>query len=266
MCNNLLQFAHVYAWGREHHRMVLSMRFSYKYPYFAIRHTRHCSFALYLLAKAAAAVRLLPTASFKHDDCDRQALERMMLRHRNIVVAGWYVRYYDLVVKYLDELRALFLIDPDITAPVSQALAGLPDGALRLGVHIRRGDYKQWKGGRYYYADNVYTAHIQRFAELNPGREIHVFLSTNDPAVSAGDYARAVPCPNVHIHRMAAGNAPQDLFLLSECDYIIGPPSTFSVVATMYGRARFYRIDTPDPEAMRTEDFRDFNHAFRVLE
>ena len=47
MCNNLLQFAHVYAYGREHGRHVLSMRFSYKYPYFRIRHTRHTSFALY---------------------------------------------------------------------------------------------------------------------------------------------------------------------------------------------------------------------------
>ena len=28
MCNNLLQYAHVYAWGREHGRKVISMRFS----------------------------------------------------------------------------------------------------------------------------------------------------------------------------------------------------------------------------------------------
>ena len=34
MCNNLLQYAHVYAWGREHGRKVISMRFSYKYQYF----------------------------------------------------------------------------------------------------------------------------------------------------------------------------------------------------------------------------------------
>ena len=36
MCNNLLQYAHVYAWGREHGRKVISMRFSYKYQYFKI--------------------------------------------------------------------------------------------------------------------------------------------------------------------------------------------------------------------------------------
>ncbi len=39
MCNNLLQYAHVYAWGREHGRKVISMRFSYKYQYFHICHT-----------------------------------------------------------------------------------------------------------------------------------------------------------------------------------------------------------------------------------
>ena len=31
MCNNILQFGHVYAWAREHDRKAVSMRFAYKY-------------------------------------------------------------------------------------------------------------------------------------------------------------------------------------------------------------------------------------------
>ena len=108
MCNNLLQYAHVYAWGREHGRKVISMRFSYKYQYFHICHTNLTGFGWYLFAKYMAALRLLPTASFKHRDCNREALERKMLRHRNIVVSGWFVRYYDLFLKYRDEICELF--------------------------------------------------------------------------------------------------------------------------------------------------------------
>ena len=102
MCNNLLQYAHVYAWGREHDRKVISMRFSYKYQYFHICHTNLTGFGWYLFAKYMAALHLLPTASFKHRNCNREALEQKMLRHRNIVVSGWFVRYYDLFLKYRD--------------------------------------------------------------------------------------------------------------------------------------------------------------------
>ena len=62
MCNNLLQFAHVYAWAREHGRSVMSMRFSYKYPYFKISHSPFVSFPLYVCAKWLAALRLLSPA------------------------------------------------------------------------------------------------------------------------------------------------------------------------------------------------------------
>ena len=74
MCNNLLQFAHVYAWGREHGRKVMSMRFSYKYPFFKISHSNLVSFPLYVIAKLLAAIKVLPTASFKHAECDAKAL------------------------------------------------------------------------------------------------------------------------------------------------------------------------------------------------
>ena len=29
-------------------------------------------------------------------------------------------------------------------------------GCLLIGVHIRRGDYKEWCGGKYYYENNLY--------------------------------------------------------------------------------------------------------------
>ena len=104
MCNNLLQYAHVYAWGRAHGRKVISMRFSYKYQYFRICRTSLTGFGWYLLAKYAAALKLLPTASFKDADCDQKALEQKMLKHRHIVVSGWNVRFYDHFLKYRDEI------------------------------------------------------------------------------------------------------------------------------------------------------------------
>jgi hypothetical protein len=270
MCNNLLQYAHVYAWGREHGRKVISMRFSYKYQYFHICHTNLTSFGWYLTAKCLAALKLLPTANFKHRDCNCEELEQKMLRHRNIVVSGWFVRYYDLFLKYRKEICELFTLDEQYTEPVkakmqqaeeSSAVSHQPS-TIRLGVHIRRGDYAEWRDGQFFFDDETYARHINRFAELNPGKTIHVYLSTNDSTVTEVRFQQL--CPNASIHNLK-GNAPEDLFMLSECDYLIGPPSTFSLVAQMYRDIPLYRMDTANEQQMTMESFRLFEYWFQNM-
>lgn len=268
MCNNLLQYAHVYAWGREHGRKVISMRFSYKYQYFHICHTSLTGFGWYLFAKYMSAIGLLPTASFKYADCDHAALECKMLRHRHIVVSGWNVRFYDLFLKYRQEICDLFTLDSKYTEPVKEKMhkaetvqCAMVNG-LRLGVHIRRGDYAQWGDGKYYYADEVYAAHINRFAQMHPEAAVHVYISTNDAGVTAEKFQTL--CPQVHIHHLQ-GSAPEDLFMLSECDYLIGPPSTFSLVAAMYRDLPLYRMDTADETLMSHEGFKRFDYWFRRI-
>lgn len=270
MCNNLLQFAHVYAWAREHNRSVMSMRFSYKYPYFKITHSKYASFPMYLFAKYMAALKLLPTASFKHDDCDYDALEQMMLRHKNIVVSGWFVRYYDLFLKYRSEICDIFSINESICDPVREQMQECEedgDNILRLGVHIRRGDYAKWKGGIYCYSDERYAKFISAFARLFPQKDIHVYLSTNDPAVTEEKYAALTSADSkedLQIHNLH-GSAAGDLFMLSECDYVIGPPSTFSLVGTMYRDIPLCRMDTAEPETLTVENFRPFDYWFRRI-
>ena len=264
MCNNLLQYAHVYAWGREHGRKVISMRFSYKYQFFHICHTNLTGFGWYLFAKYMAALKLLPTASFKHSDCNREALEQKMLRHKHIVVSGWNVRFYDHFLKYRDEICELFSIDEQYSLPVDEAMKAAEAGekGVRLGVHIRRGDYAQWQYGKYCFNDEVYARHINRFATLHPEETIYVYLSTNDPEVSAETYQQL--CSKVRIH-LLQGSAPEDLYMLSACDYVMGAPSTFSLVAAMYRDIPLYRMDSEDEKLMTAEGFRKFDYWFRRI-
>lgn len=309
MCNNLLQFAHVYAWAREHGRSVMSMRFSYKYKYFKISRSRFVSFPLYLCAKWLAALRLLPTASFKYEDCDAAALEQKMLSHRHIVVSGWYARWYDLFLKYRDEICDLFTIDPQYTQRVAEwmteqeSAAETTEKPIRLGVHIRRGDYAEWHGGQFYYSDEVYADFISRFVSLMPGRRVEVYIAGNDPKLSLSaltprclsnpsapsSYAaissqspssitpqpitlgrqEEVPLPpsgggggRCHLLR---GNAVEDLFMLSQCDYIIGPPSTYSLVAAMYRDIQLCRMDMVENHALTLQDFHPFDYWFRRI-
>ena len=133
---------------------------------------------------------------------------------------------------------------------------------IRLGVHIRRGDYAEWNDGIYCYDDDTYARHINRFAVMHEGKEVHVYLSTNDPKVTEEHYQQL--CPQVHVHHLQ-GSAPEDLFMLSECDYLIGPPSTFSLVAAMYRDIPLYRMYTPNTEAMAPEAFHLFDYWFRRI-
>ena len=265
MCNNLLQYAQVYAWGREHGRKVISMRFSYKYQYFRICNTPLTGFGWYLFAKYLAALGLLPTADFKRAECDHKALERKMLRHKHIVVSGWNVRFYDLFLKYRSEICDLFTIDEIYTNPVREKMLqeeGEDDNVVRLGVHIRRGDYAQWKDGIYCYDDETYARYINCFVNMYAEKKVHVYLSTNDGLVRVEQIQNL--CPNAIIHHFH-GNAPEDLFMLSECDFLIGPPSTFSLVAAMYKDIPLCRMDTVEAENMDADAFRLFDYWFRRI-
>ena len=82
MCNNILQYGHLYAWGREHGRATVSMRFAYKYPFFAISESRHHNFAMYLAGKWGAGLGLLPVVDFEAG-CDPDSVAVQLETHRH---------------------------------------------------------------------------------------------------------------------------------------------------------------------------------------
>lgn len=115
MCNNILQYGHVYAWAREHGRKSISMRFCYKYQYFKICHTKGHNFLSYVFAKYAAKWGLMPTVEF--NDIAEEAIQRdasLIAKHKHVLVKGWCVRFYDLFIKHKAEIIDLFSFDAPI--------------------------------------------------------------------------------------------------------------------------------------------------------
>lgn len=267
MCNNILQYGHVYAWGREHGRTTLSMRFAYKYPYFHICHTRHHNFMRYLIGKWGAGLRLLPVVAFNEHGADCSLRDAELLGRRNMVVEGWEVRYYDLFLKYLDEIRELFAFEPEVEHHTEEfmreARAGGFEDALAVGLHVRRGDYATWNQGRYLFSWQQYADVARSVAGLYPGCRVIFFICGNDPhpdrrpfeALEKEGRARCV---------FAGGNPGEDLCMLSYCDLLAGAPSTFSLVAAMYRDLPLYWIEDT-ARAVRPEDFKPFATLFRQI-
>lgn len=258
MCNNILQYGHVYAWGREHHRSTMSMRFAYKYRYFSICHTRYHRFIIYLFAKYAAKWHLIPTVAFHQEGEDTAKKEMMMEKCRLVVAEGWYVRFPDLFLKYKEEIKSLFAFLPDIEKLVAAKLASVEADGITLGVHIRRGDYATWNGGKFFYTDMQYIVIIKQFIALHADRKVSVYVCGNDPKMNREAFTKEIGADKVHF---ADGNPGEDLCLLSKCHYLIGAPSTFTLVASMYHDTPLYWIMNID-DPLKDSSFRKFDDLF----
>ena len=263
MCNNLLQYGHLYAWGRENGRRTCSMRFAYKYRYFHICHTPWHHFGTYFMAKTAAKLGLLPVINFDAMDSLEENTIRLS-RKRHAVAEGWYVRFYDLFIKYLPEIKDLFAFLPAGQSAVAAQMAGSKGAdTVNIGLHVRRGDYARWHGGRYFFSDAQYIGVVGQIAALYPDRRKIVWVCTNDGALDEAAFARTLAAKGIET-RFPKGNPGEDLCLLSECDVLAGPPSTFSLVAAMYRDTPLYWIS--DPAATVTAgSFSRFPILFREI-
>ena len=262
MCNNWLQYAHIYAWGLENGVRTVSMRFAYKYRYFRISETPWHNPAVYLLAKTLIKTRLIKCLWLQHPRQRTDGTVLRLLRGSCLIAAdGWSFRHPALFMKYSKEIRSLFAFREGRIAARKAWLAALPPADIRLGVHVRRGDYAKWQGGAYYFGDDVYAASIRQFAGLHPGKRIQVLVATNDPATDIGLLRRVSGVDDIHL---IGGNPGEDLYVLSECGYLIGPKSTFSLVAAFYNDAMIHWIENKD-ERLTDGSFCRFEDVFMTV-
>ncbi len=231
MCNNILQHAHAYAFGREYGVSVVAMRFAYKYRYFHICDTKWHIPPVYWFAKFLIKTGLIKCLSIEHHESITAKDEELLRTSRLIGIDDWGFRYKDLFLKYRADIARLYAFRTGVVAKSKVWLASLDKGCMRLGVHIRRGDYARFMGGRYFFTDDVYIEKIKQFMSLHPDRQVQVFISTNDKKLDIEKFRKELGTEEVYLSR---GNPAQDLYVLSECHYLIGPKSTFSLMASFY--------------------------------
>lgn len=151
-------------------------------------------------------------------------------KHKKMHVKGWPYWDVDNFIKHADVLRKIFVPKEQYQ---KNALAFLkkinaPDHVF-VGVHIRQGDYKEYLDGQYYFTIEEYIKVIMQIQEqlINKGLK-PFFIICSNVKVELG----AVTFPYI----ISDLDAMSDIVLLSKCDYIIGPPSTFSQWSSFYGQ------------------------------
>ena len=116
-----------------------------------------------------------------------------------------------------------------------------------IGVHIRRGDYAQYKGGRYFFDDRVYQQAMYSLRRQLQAKQVAFVLCSNelvDPEAFHGLNCYRPPSPTI-MH---------DLYALSACDYLFGPPSTYSMWASFMGRVPYAVLHHPGQQ-LRLQTF-----------
>jgi hypothetical protein len=260
MCNNILQFGHFYAWGKENQVKTIAMRFCYKYSFFKINNQNGYNWGTYLFAKYGAKMHWFPRITFDDENSLTEMQMEKLKNSKFILAEGWFMRDYDVFLKHRNEIADLFSFNKKVTSKVNTFFSTLPSADLTLGIHVRRGDYDHWQGGNYFYTDDEYISFISSFINLFPDKNLRILISTNDKTIDVERYKSGMGA-SVHFLK---GTAGEDLCALSRCDYLIGPPSTFSLVAAFYHDLPLYWVFDKN-ETIGLTSFQKFDYLFRNI-
>jgi hypothetical protein len=145
-----------------------------------------------------------------------------------IVISGYEFRAFRCRARHRDLIRTVFTPIASHQVAISECIAKARKNCdVLVGVHVRRGDYRTFKGGRYYYDDDTYRRILFHLREQLADLRANFLICSNDTI-------------NASMHQnltvtYGPGHPVQDLYCLAECDYIVGPPSSFSAWAAFYG-------------------------------
>ncbi len=143
------------------------------------------------------------------------------------------------IPKHADTLRHLFAPSEEVSRTIAQHIQK-GRGVLTIGVHIRRGDYAQYRPELLFPPD-VYANYMQQIQQLlaSQPQPIQFLLCSNEPVNPAN-------FPNLTTLTIPSATPIVDLYALAACDYIIGVPSTFSLWASFYGKVPLFHFDSPN--------------------
>lgn len=149
---------------------------------------------------------------------------------KNIYFKGWLFRNPTGIEKYRNEIIEYFKPKKDTVDLIDNMTEGIRSRYQKLiGVHIRQGDYKTFKDGKYF-IDQIRTREI--IEEYLNQNNLHIgdvcFIITSDGEIDANIFDGLNFVTSSH-------NLVEDMYLLSSTDIIIGSNSSYGNIAAYFG-------------------------------
>ena len=266
--NRLQLFAHLIAFGIENNIKIMNLGFK-EYSHLFVntdkdmfcRYPAENSFIrsnslrtfVYKLANYLAkkkSIKNLSPSFFKLVQCfpfsDNESEFRLdnkeflqSIRNTKIIATnGYYFVDYVNFLKHADKIRQHFIplqlheynIDRLIQTARQQC-------DVLIGLHIRRDDYKTFQGGKFYYDTEVFIKLMQQAENIFPENKVR-FLICSDESQNKNEFSNFQTT-------FGTNQIVEDMYSLARCDYIIGPPSTYSRWACFFGNTPVYHIIDP---------------------
>lgn len=152
------------------------------------------------------------------------------LRKRIVFVEGLEFRDWASLINYRREILD-FLAPRSVYINAANALTAKARAVSECnlcGIHMRFGDYKQYKSGQWFYSIEQYVAKMREFEKLFRSLKPVRFLVCSDKNIPQ-DAFQGLPVT------FSSGHFMEDQMALSQCDFIFGPPSTFAAWASFCG-------------------------------
>jgi hypothetical protein len=145
-------------------------------------------------------------------------------RRRVVMVRGntLYLRTTEAEPGTIGRLRDTFRLKCKHRKKVARKLAPFRSTGPLVGVHLRRRDYRTFVGGKFFYEDDVYRDAISRLDAGWEGPETPQFILVCEEPIETKNFKIS------GVTFFGPGSVCFDQALLAACDFIFGPPSTFS--------------------------------------
>jgi hypothetical protein len=166
---------------------------------------------------------------------------RTLRSRKLILVKGWEYRDEARILKHVQAIRIYFTPRQPHMQRIDELEARVRATCdVVVGVHIRRGDYLNFMGGQFYYEPDVYLGMMSKVSKLLGDREVSFLICSDEPVAP-------VISSNFNSH-LGTNHLIEDMYSLARCDYLIGPPSTYSMWASYYGGVPLLQIMDPGME------------------
>ncbi len=203
------------------------------------------------LSKWHRVIRLYHTNDLQNDPYVYYNMERekdFLSNERLQILQGWSFRSPQCVIRQRKIVVSFFQLKPYWKKKVNDTInISRKDCEILIGVHVRRGDYIKFMNGIYLYDNKTYENYMQQVFKLFPGKKVGFLICSNENVSIKQPEGCSITYPNGHFI--------EDLYSLAECDYILGPPSTFSQWASYYGNKPIKILFKPDQPILSLDEF-----------
>ena len=177
---------------------------------------------------------------------DAPEVQSRMAEAKVVFVHGWRIRAPESVQRQANVIREYFRPIAELEQASRQPVERLRQNAdVVVGVHVRLGDNWKWHGGKYYFPVSQYVTWMNELAGQFPGRKVAFLVCSDEPR-------NEVEFPGLSVE-LGPGSVVGDIYALARCDYIMGPPSTYTQWASFYGNHPMLSLDSGNQRIDRTK-------------